>query len=90
MGFNRTAAMFIPMRVKTFVCNIVKRLKARARGPKGCKIYCFNQHGRRVIKANVFASCLVNNSYLLYTACVCSSYNMPFDWLIAKPKQKSN
>ena len=51
MGLNHTPAMFIPMRVKAFLCNILKRFKARARGPKGCKIYCFNQYGRRVIKA---------------------------------------
>ena len=52
MGLSHTPAMFIPMTVKAFVCNILKRFKARARGPKGCKIYCFNQYGRRVIKAN--------------------------------------
>lgn len=53
MGFNHTAAIFISMRLKSFVCIIVKRLEARARGSKGCKIYCFHQYGRRVIKATI-------------------------------------
>ena len=52
MGLNPTPTMFIPMRLKAFVCNILRRFKARARGPRGCKIYCFNQYGRRVNKAN--------------------------------------
>ena len=43
MGLDHTPSMFILMRVKAFVSNILKGFKARARRPKGCKIYCFNQ-----------------------------------------------
>ena len=53
MGLNHTPAMFIPMTVKAFVCNILKRFKARVRKPKGSKIHCFNQYGRRVVKAYI-------------------------------------
>ena len=41
MGLNDTLAMLIPMRVKAFVCNILRRFKARARGHKGYKSYCY-------------------------------------------------
>lgn len=40
MDFYHTVAMFSPMRANAFVWN-VKRLKARARGPKGFDTYCF-------------------------------------------------
>ena len=50
MDLYHTVAIFIPMRAKTFVWNVLKRLEARARGPKGFETHCFNQYDRCVTK----------------------------------------